>query len=315
MLALTGLLFLISIVVFVVGMIKPQKLNLTRVKAALVAFAIFVVSVITAPSKPSNSPAQKEVAIAATKTEEVKKSPSPSNDKDESGDIDYSWPVESYTSVYNLPDSANFHWKEYLYFANAKATDQIKFNMLAPKAADKAMHEANGDNFKEKAVFDTYWPPLKAVLDTYSKKKYLAIPFLTGADLSGNNNFKVSLSSMGYDFKRKGFEVDWFSSGHLHLNPFISKEKHFFQVEDETLAKKIEALRANDSLVIQGAVLFHLDGYEDDGVGDDRIHLKGTITHVIFLLKDKNAPAKAPELLEVHMILEKNGDVKVKFNE
>lgn len=312
--ALTGILFMLAVAVFVLGMIIPRRLNLTRKKAALISLGLVVACIVVAPSKTLTKETQGNVNSTAAKTEEVKKIPSQTESKDETGEIDYSWPIERYTVVTTLPNSNNSNWKRYIYLANSNATDNIKFNELASDAASKAMHHANG-NFEEKEVFDKYWPQIKADLDVYAKKKYLAIPFQTGADLSGNNDFKLSLDLMGYDFKRKGFQVDWHSSGFLDLDPFISKDKHFFQVEDNALAKKIESLRANDTLLIQGFVFFHLDGFEDDGVGDDRIHLKGKITHVMFLLKDMNAPAKSKELLGVHLILDENGDVDVKYNE
>lgn len=313
--ALTGILFMLAVAVFVLGMIIPKKLNLTRKKAALISLGLVVGCIVVAPSKTPIKATQKEANTTVAKMEEVKNMPSQTEGKDESGEIDYSWPIEHYTIVTTLPDSNNFKWKRYIYLANSNATDNIKFNEFASDAASEALRNVNGDKFKEKEIFDKYFPQIKANLEVYAKKKYLAVPFQTGADLSGGNDFTLELSILGYDFKRKGFEVDWHSSGFLDLDPFVSKEKHFFQVEDEALAKKIESLRANGSLMIQGFVFFHLDGFRDDGVGDDRIHLKGKITHVMFLLKDMSAPSKSKELLSVHMILDKNGDVEVKYDE
>ena len=313
--ALTGILFMLAVAVFVLGMIIPKKLNLTRKKAALISLGLVVGCIVVAPSKTPIKATQKEANTTVAKTEEVKNMPSQTEGKDESGEIDYSWPIEHYSIVTTLPDSNGFKWKSYLLLANSNATDNIKFNEFASDAARKAMQHANG-NFEEKEIFDRYFPQIKATLDVYAKKKYLAVPFQTGADLSGGNDFTLELSILGYDFKRKGFEVDWHSSGFLDdLEPSVSKEKHFFQVEDEALAKKIESLRANDSLMIQGFVFFHLDGFRNDGVGDDRFHLKGKITHVMFLLKDMSAPSKSKELLSFYIILDKNGDVEVKYDE
>ena len=103
--ALTGILFMLAVAVFVLGMIIPKKLNLTRKKAALISLGLVVGCIVVAPSKTPIKATQKEANTTVAKMEEVKNMPSQTEGKDESGEIDYSWPIEHYTIVTTLPDS------------------------------------------------------------------------------------------------------------------------------------------------------------------------------------------------------------------
>lgn len=69
---LANILILLAVAVFVIGMIKPQKLHLTRIKATLIAFTLFFGCLLSLPSMPPTSATQNEVTRTASRTEDVK---------------------------------------------------------------------------------------------------------------------------------------------------------------------------------------------------------------------------------------------------
>ena len=76
--AIAALLFIVAVVVFILGMIIPRRLNLTRKKTALISLGLIVGCIVVAPSKTATS--QKETVVL--KNEDAKNTVSQSNKQD-----------------------------------------------------------------------------------------------------------------------------------------------------------------------------------------------------------------------------------------
>ena len=63
--------------------------------------------------------------------------------------------------------------------------------------------------------------------------------------------------------------------------------------------------------MVQGAVLFHVDGL-DNYVTEKGLHaVNCTITHIVFRLIDTQAPSKNNVILSAHQVFNKDGAVKM----
>ena len=232
--------------------------------------------------------------------------------QDQQKDIDYDFPMESYSVVTKLPDYQKFG--EQLSIARDTKltwTDYQIVMLFGTEAAKNELVNTPNDAFKTKAVMDKYLPKIKENIGIYKQKSYLAVPFQTGKSFP---DIDFTLNIGDYDFDKKGFYIDWFAGDEVvRLKPFKSKQdvQYLIKVDDEKVAKRIESLKANGALVVQGAVLFHVDGL-DSYVTETGLHaVNGMITHIVFRLIDTQAPAKNNVILSAHQVFNKDGAVKM----
>ncbi|SNT30468.1 hypothetical protein SAMN06265795_12347 [Noviherbaspirillum humi] len=162
-------------------------------------------------------------------------------------------PLENYTA---LAQDQNDTWLTYLAvaYSDQKSDDKELLNLFSGKYYNEQ------DAFKKQELIPTELPPIKTTVEGYSKQRYYSMEF-------GKTNIAVNASPQiynGYDFDSKSFRIiGAFDTNSTYANrqnvllnfpqaPALAKLK----VEEIEMAKRIEQLRASNSVHLRGKVYF-----------------------------------------------------------
>lgn len=223
-----------------------------------------------ATAKGTNSDAAAVFNEAQKKTQVTKPMP------------DLSVPLENYTALDQVKDKGAT-WLTYIAIAQSekKSDDKELLNLFSGKYYNEP------DAFKKQELISSELPPIKQLVDAYTKQRYYVIEF--GQSHDGiSPNFSISDA---YDFDHKSFKIN---GGQACFNVGYGNQQQVglsftdaspalceIKVEDIEMAKRLEQLRAARNAHLRGKIYFFVQGVEQGN------QVKAIPTYVQYDVYDK----------------------------
>lgn len=163
------------------------------------------------------------------------------------------------------------------YVLTSRSSEPIPESELLSRLSPTYFQEP--DSFKRKDIADNEMPRVNAKLRTYRASEYYSLPL--GA--LAQNPLAMSNFTLGaYDFSVKGFPLNSYDascwSGSLrnqqgvYLKILSSSLLCVLPVNDENVARQIEAARAKGGLTLRGTVYLFVQGVERSTVKTIPVH-------------------------------------------